>query len=148
VELAGDEMVFAAAPSLGLEGAGVSLDRLFAQTLFARSEGCCSRTMLQRNVERLGRQADEFRRVVVFDDLHVIVDSLVRGEGVAFISSDLIRPHVEAGRLRELRVPGFHHARMRTLIFGDRVPASGPAAVFLEKLRARLEPPGKLAACV
>lgn len=140
VALVGDEMVFAASPALDLGGAEITLDRVLATTLYARSEGCCSRTLLQANLARLGRRIEDFRRIVVFDDLHVIVDALLRGEGVAFISTDLVGPHVAAGRLREHRVPGFHHARQRTLVVGDRLAANGPGAAFVDKVLARLGP--------
>jgi len=46
VDLVGDEMVFAASPALGLGGPETTLDRMFTSTLYTRSEGCCSRTLL------------------------------------------------------------------------------------------------------
>lgn len=150
VSLVGDEMVFAASPALALGGAEVALDRLLACTLYARSEGCCSRTLLANNLQQVGRRLEEFRRVVVFDDLHVIVDSLLRGDGVAFISSDLVKDQVAAGRLVEHRVHGFLHERRRTLVYGDGLVDGSPAAAFVEKVLARLRParPGSpLPAC-
>ena len=82
VALPGDEMVFAAAPGLRLpSSAGV--DQLLQQTLFSRHEGCCSRTLLANNLRNLGREMGEFRRIVVYDDLHVIVRSLLNGDGIA-----------------------------------------------------------------
>lgn len=140
VGLIGDEMVFAAAPSLGLGGPEIPLDRLLTSTLYARSEGCCSRTLLASNLLKVGRRVEDFRRVVVFDDLHVIVDSLLRGDGVAFISSDLVKAYVDAGRLVEHRVPGFLHERRRTLVYGDSLEEGSPAAAFVEKVLARLRP--------
>lgn len=138
VSLASDEMVFAAAPSLGLLGPTVQLNQLFAHALYARGEGCCSRSLLENNLLRTGRRIDEFRQVVVFDDLHVIVDALVRGAGVAFISNELVRTHVEAGRLREYRVSGFQHERKRTFVHGGGFPDGSPAATFVEKLLLRV----------
>lgn len=138
VSLVGDEMVFAAAPSLDLGDPEHALDGLLARTLYTRSEGCCSRTLLQNNLFKVGRRTEEFARVVVFDDLHVIVDAVVRGEGVAFISSDLVKAHVAAGRLRAHRIPGFLHERRRTLVFGDGVAAGSPAADFVEKVLSKL----------
>jgi len=146
VDLIGDEMVFAASPTLALGGPEIALERLLASTLYARSEGCCSRTLLQKNLLRVGRQLEDFRRIVVFDDLHVIVNALLRGDGVAFISSDLVRPHVAAGRLGEHRVPGFLHERMRTLVIGAGLIEGSPAAAFVEKVLARLHRPGPASA--
>jgi len=140
VSLVGDEMVFAASPTLALGGPEISLDRLLDNTLYARSEGCCSRTLLQKNLLTVGRQLEDFRQVVVFDDLHVIVDAMLRGDGVAFISSDLVQPHVVAGRLREHRVAGFMHERMRTLVIGTALAENSQAAAFVDKVLARLSP--------
>ncbi len=140
VSLLGDEMVFAASPALALGGPEVALDRLVSGTLYTRSEGCCSRTLLQKNLVEVRRQIDDFNRVVVFDDLHIIVEAVLRGDGVAFISTDLVREHVAAGRLVELRVPGFTHARRRTLVVGAGLVERSPAAAFVAKVLARLRP--------
>ncbi|GAO01496.1 hypothetical protein [Anaeromyxobacter sp. PSR-1] len=74
----------------------------------------------------------------MYDDLHVIVESLVRGEGIAFISTELIRAHVEAGRLREYRVPGFTHLRRRTLVMGGSTARDGLMAEFVRCVLARV----------
>lgn len=113
--LVGDELLFAAAPSLGIEGGEVNVDRILAHPLFTRSEGCCS-TLLRDNLATLGRSMDGFRRVVAYDDLHVILRAVIRGEGIAFASTDFLTPHVRAGRLRTHRVRGFQHVRARTLV--------------------------------
>lgn len=139
VNLVGDEMVFAAAPALGLGGPQTTLDLVLQRTLYTRSEGCCSRTLLQKNLVNAGRTIDQFRQVVVFDDLHVIVDAILDGRGIAFISSDMVRAHVASGRLREHRIQGFTHVRKRTLVLGG-VELTGPAAAFVEKILDRLGP--------
>lgn len=138
VNLAGDEMVFAASPSLGLALPEVTLDEVFRRPLFTRSEGCCSRSLLENNLRALGRGIDQFHRLVVYDDLHVIVESLVRGEGIAFISTELIRAHVEEGRLREYRVPGFTHLRRRTLVMGASTARDDLMAEFVRCVLARV----------
>lgn len=138
VSLVGDEMVFAASPALRLSPGEVTLEALLPQTLYARDEGCCSRSLLEKNLLAVGREIGAFRRMVVYDDLHVIVEALVRGEGVAFISTDLVRAHVAAGRLREHRVPGFMHARKRTLVMNGRPPEEGLAGAFVKRVLARV----------
>jgi DNA-binding transcriptional LysR family regulator len=100
--------------------------------------------MLQNNLLKVGRRLEEFARVVVYDDLHVIVEALVRGEGVAFLSSDLVKAHVEAGRLRAYRIPGFRHERRRTIVYGDGVTEGSMVANFVEKILLRLRPAGSV----
>jgi len=130
VALPGDEMVFAAAPSLGMRVGAASIDELFTYTLYGRSDGCCSRTLLEANLKGMGRTIGEFRRVVVFDDLHMILRSVRGGDGLAFISSDLIEPDVRAGNLIKFRVPGFTHRRSRTFVFSNQLSAGSPAGHF------------------
>ena len=133
--LPGDEMVFAAAPALGLPGTEVTMDQLFAHTLYSRDEGCCSRTLLENNLRNQNRLTDEFRRIVVYDDLHFIIDALLRGQGVAFISTDLIRAHIETRRLKEYRVAGFTHQRKRTLIYNCPVSGGNLTSAFAETIQ-------------
>ena len=85
--------------------------------LYRRKEECCSAKLLARNMAAIGRHADEFANVLHFDDLHIIIESVLAGEGIALISSSIVRSHLEAGRLHQHRVPGFQHTRRRTLAF-------------------------------
>lgn len=137
IPLTGDEMVFAAAPSLGHYGSALTFDQLFSHTLYSRVDGCCSRTLLENNLRNQGRMIEEFRRVVVFDDLHFILGALLRGEGMAFISTDLIRQYVEAEQLKTYRVADFTHQRNRTLVGNGLVSDNGTAPVFAKAILKR-----------
>lgn len=140
VALPGDEMLFAFAPSLGISATG-QLDQLFQQPLFGRHEGCCSRTLLTSNLRSIGRSMEEFRRIVIYDDLHVIVRSLLNGDGIAFISSDIVKNYVDAGTLATCRVEGFVHQRKRTFLFNGRMPGKSLAEKFAENLLRYFDPP-------
>jgi DNA-binding transcriptional LysR family regulator len=133
VALPGDEMLFASAPGLGISSPA-GIDQLFQQTLFSRHEGCCSRTLLANNLRNLGRGMEEFRRIVVYDDLHIIVRSLLNGDGIAFISSDIVKNSVAAGTLTTSRVEGFVHQRKRTFVFNGRLPGKSLADQFVENV--------------
>ncbi len=139
ISLTGDEMVFAASPGLGLGGTMVPLETLFKQTLFARNEGCCARTLLENNLRKLGLDSGKFSRTVVYDDLHIIVDALVRGEGIGFISNELIRSHVQEGRLQELRVAGFNHHRNRTFVHNGCFPDCNLSGPFVKAILNRFK---------
>jgi len=131
VALPGDEMVFAVNPVLGISGEVENIESLFAQTLYARDDGCCSRTLLENNLQTLGRTTSDFRQIVIYDDLHIIVKALLNGEGVAFISSELIAPYVRSGHLVTFKVAGFTHQRRRTFLFNNILPEGSPAAQFV-----------------
>lgn len=128
--LPADEMVFVSAPGLGITTPDATLDALTEQTLYTRKEGCCSRTMLEKNLARVGREIREFRRLVVFDDIHVVVEAVLAGEGISFLSGDVLAAHLTAGRLRAHRVPGFQHGRNRALVVVRPESLDGPLARF------------------
>ncbi|MDW7643847.1 MAG: LysR family transcriptional regulator [Desulfuromonadales bacterium] len=136
IPLPGDEMVFAVSSKLNLAGPQASLDDLFEHTLYSRSEGCCSRTLLENNLNNMGMDIGRFNRTVIYDDVHIIVDALIRGEGVGFISTDLIRSHVKEGRLQELRVEGFIHQRNRTFIHSGCLPECNAGRAFVRAIMA------------
>lgn len=134
VALPCDEMVFAMSPSLGLSGELADPTALFARTLYGRDEGCCSRTLLESNLQRLGHTTSEFSRIISYDDLHIIVRELLNGQGLAFISDQIIAPYVASGQLVTCKVAGFIHQRKRTFIFNNCYAADSPAAQFVDSI--------------
>lgn len=137
IELQSDEMIFAAAPSLGLVGEQQPIEKILHQTLYARSEGCCSRTLLEANLGRLSFGLENFNRIVTYDDLHIIIRALIDGLGIGFISNELIAPYVERGELNIFRVSDFTHKRQRTLISNAQYLSNCPATQFISILREK-----------
>ncbi|HJV36657.1 LysR family transcriptional regulator [Geomonas sp.] len=125
-----DEMIFVSSPRLGLDGPVVRIDDLLRHRLYRRQKECCSWRYLTLSMQLAGRDVSEFTNTVVYDDLHVIVESLIAGDGIALISRDLVEKLVAEGKLCSHRVEGFNHRRMRTLLMRRDVPLS-PAAEFL-----------------
>ena len=117
VDIGRDEMIFVSAPRLGLPTPEVAVDDLIRHRLYRRRDDCCSGKLLAFNMDAIGRDAREFGNLLLIDDLHVIVESVLGGEGIAFISRSLVLNHLEEGRLREHRVAGFTHERRRTLAY-------------------------------
>lgn len=115
-ELPGDEMVFISSPQLGLSSEKITIDELVSLPLYGRQEGCCSRIFLEKNLEFIGRDFSEFRKFIVYDDLHLIVKAVTDGDGIAFISSDVIADQLASGALQANKVQGFQHNRQRTLV--------------------------------
>jgi DNA-binding transcriptional LysR family regulator len=127
-------MVFVSSPRLGLDADTTDLEALFALPLFARREGCCSRMLLEKNLTCVGHEFKEFRKVIVFDDLHVIMQAVLDGEGIAFLSRDVLGEHLTGGRLVPHHVPGFTHARDRALVLGPHDSLAGPLLEFVKSL--------------
>jgi DNA-binding transcriptional LysR family regulator len=132
--LPGDEMVFVSSPRLGLASDTTDLGALFALPLFARREGCCSRMLLEKNLACVGHSFQEFRKVIVFDDLHVIMQAVLDGEGIAFLSRDVLGDHLTSGRLVPHHVPSFTHIRDRALVLGPHDSLAGPLLQFVRSL--------------
>ena len=131
--LPGDEMVFVSGAGLRLAPVP-ALDALFSIPLYARREGCCSRMLLEKNLSCVGREFKEFRKVIVYDDLHVIVRSVLDGDGIAFVSRDIVDEHIAARRLTAHYVPGFTHARDRRLVISQGAALVGPVRQFVASM--------------
>jgi DNA-binding transcriptional LysR family regulator len=136
-----DEMVFVTAPELGVPSPDTTVDRLLDIPLFTRREGCCSRTLLENNLKRVGRGIQEFPRMIVSDDLHMVVQAVLQGDGVSFLSRDIVADHLEAGRVRVHHVEGFQHARSRAVVLARPDGAEGPLGRFVATLFARFSLP-------
>lgn len=117
VQLPDDDVLFVSSPRLAVPAGDVSVQQLGCHTLFSRRAECCSTKFLSFNLKRIGLDDSAFPSRVIYDDLHQIIASTVDGLGVAFTARSLIAEQVAAGALRAHHVPGFLHARKRTLVF-------------------------------
>lgn len=132
--LPGDQMAFVSAPGLGLPTPEATMADLVDQAFFARREGCCSRIMLERNLERVGHRFQDFRKSVVVDDLTVAMQAVIGGEGIAYVSLDVVADHLSSGRLVHHYVAGFKRERQRALVLTRPGTPSDALALFLESL--------------
>ena len=132
--LPGDEVLFASSPGLKLESPDTTIEALLDVPLFVRREGCCSRLLLETNLHAAGHDLREFRRVIVHDDLHLIVQALLDGEGVSFLSRDVLGDHFAAGGLVAHRVSAFRHSRERALVLERPVALDEASSHFVTAL--------------
>ncbi|MHB8059031.1 MAG: multiheme cytochrome-associated LysR family transcriptional regulator [Desulfuromonadaceae bacterium] len=115
-ELPGDEVVFVSSPHLGLTEDEMTIENLVCYDMYTRKEGCCSSKLLEYNIKKMGLDCSVFNRIIFYDDLHLIISSVLEGYGLAFISRSVVNKLVSEGSLRTHRVTGFDHAYKRTLI--------------------------------
>lgn len=134
-DLPGDDVVFVSAPQMALTDEEVLIERLTRFDLYTRKEGCCSSKLLDYNMKKLGRDYAEFNRVIYYDDLHLIISSVLEGYGLAFISRSVVEKLVTEGALRTHRVPGFEHAYKRTLIVNGASATTRSLGNFIEEIR-------------
>lgn len=136
VELPNDELVFVSSPSLDLPKARISLDQLFQHCLIARKPDCTSRRLLELNLARHGHKVQDFKTVVVVDDLRLALETVVGGGGVSFLSRSLATRELRSGQLREHSVPGFDELRRRSVVVKSERRQDPVVVDFLECIRA------------
>ena len=143
ISLPGDDMIFASSPALGIPAVIIGLDTLFAQNVFVRKEGCCSRTLLEKNLRSIGRELSDFKSFVVLDDLHMTIQLTREGSGVSFLSRELVQEQLDGGLMLEHRIDGFRHYRNRTMIIhGDnQQQPDSPLNFFMDIITARFGSP-------
>ena len=134
-ELPGDEVVFVSSPQLGITEEELPIERLSCFDLYSRKEGCCSNKLLEYNLKKLGRDNSEFNRIIYYDDLHLIISSVLKGYGLAFLSRSVVEKLVNEGALRTHRVTGFDHGFKRTLIVNNGSASNGLLVSFIEEIR-------------
>ncbi len=116
-----DEMIFVSAPQMGIPAPLATVDDLVRHRLYRRREDCCSGKLLNANMTAIGRDPKEFGNILIYDDIHVIIELVRGGEGIAFISKSLVENEIRDGLLLEHRVEGFCHTRSRTLAFHEKI---------------------------
>jgi hypothetical protein len=79
--------------------------------------------------------------MIVSDDLHMVVQAVLQGDGVSFLSRDIVADHLEAGRVRGHHVAGFQHARSRAVVLARPDGTEGPLGRFVATLFARFSLP-------
>lgn len=131
--LPGDDLIFAAAPSLNISPTP-TIEELLSHTLFERHEACCTMSLLDSNLKTAGYGLSDFRRTVIISDFNHILQELIKGDGIAFISRDVVLEHLKRGELCEFRVADFIHQRQRTFVAGGRLPTGSPSEKFFQVL--------------
>ena len=112
-----DEMLVVAASSMALPNVDgtVKLEDLNGMRLFARRDGCSSKELMRKNLSRCGYSFDDFEGVIVSDDLRFTLQSVLAGDGIAYVSQALVSNYLASGELVGLRVQGFDHTRGRSV---------------------------------
>jgi DNA-binding transcriptional LysR family regulator len=119
-ELPKDEMVFISSPQLGLFSSQLDLDDLLPYRLFARKDGCSCKELLSLNLSAHGKNLGKFKGVAISDHLNLIIQSVLSGAGIAFVSKSLVSDYLNSGKLRAHYVEGFNHLRFCTVVLPNK----------------------------
>lgn len=143
MELPCDELIFVSSPALNLPTTEMDLKTLLQQRLIVQSEGSSSRELLTMNLAAKGRSLSEFRSLIVYDDLRLMLDGVVEGNGMAYVSKSLVGRHLSEGILRGHRVNSFCDSRFRTLVLNKSRRMEGILQTFIDCIHKsfNLSPP-------
>jgi DNA-binding transcriptional LysR family regulator len=133
-----DEMLVVVAATLNVPNADgvIQLENLKNYRLFARRDGCSSKELMRRSLHACGCNFNDFDAVIVSDDLRFTLQSVMAGDGVAYVSQALVSPYLESGQLVGLRVEGFQHRRGRSVVL---LPQKAEDALVKELLESIFE---------
>ncbi len=142
-QLPKDEMIFISSPKLRISPRIKEIDTLFNYHLYSRDEGCCSKIFLDYNLKNIGRETSEFSKLIIYDDLHLIIQAILDGQGISFISKNLITKYLKDEKLRIHRVDGFEHKINRTLVLNTTGKPRKFISKFVKSIYSSLdlEPP-------
>ncbi|MBT0652075.1 LysR family transcriptional regulator [Geomobilimonas luticola] len=115
-QLPDDEVVFVSSPSRGIPEGEVGVERLFEERLYLKNQHGCAKRFIDKNLRTLERSCGDFAGVVYFDDLSFVINEVLAGNGISFVSKGFVEKELRAGQLVSHRVAGFHHFRPRTMI--------------------------------
>lgn len=130
--LASDRMVLVAPPGHPLSRRKkVSLQQLAGHALILREAGSGLRHCLEKSLERAGRSLADLRVVLELGSNEAIKEAVLRGIGVAVLSTFAVQKELAAGQLRGLEVSGLHCDRDLFVVWDKRRVLPLPARLFL-----------------
>ena len=136
-----DCVIFLSSPDSGISTPVTQLEQLLDKILVTSNHGCCSRIMLEKNLKLLGRDLREFKKIIAFDDLQIAVKIVRDGEGISFLSRDLVSDCLAGNALLEHRLAGFDHVRKRSLVFSNKCARNACLEHFAETVYSHFNPP-------
>jgi DNA-binding transcriptional LysR family regulator len=112
----------------------VSLAELLRQPLILREPGSGSRWCLERALTQAGRSAADLQVVLEMGSNEAIKEAVLRGLGLAVLSTHVVEKELRSGRLHGLRVTGLPLERDMYLVWDRRRALPIPARLFLDFL--------------
>jgi DNA-binding transcriptional LysR family regulator len=133
-----DEMLVVSSSSSVLPNVDgvVQLDDLKSTRLFARRDGCSSKELMRKNLVACGFDFSDFDGIIVSDDLHFTIQSVLAGDGIAYMSQALVSNYLASGQIVGLHVDGFEHRRGRSVAI---LPQRSDDALLKELLEVLFE---------
>jgi DNA-binding transcriptional LysR family regulator len=138
---ADDRMVLVVPPSHPLAGEkAVPADRLVTHPLILREAGSGLRHSFEKALVRAGLSSSDLRVALELGSNEAIQGAVLRGVGVAVLSTLAVRREVAAGRLVALTIDGLCCDREMFVVTDRRRVLSTPARLFVNFVGAKPAP--------
>jgi DNA-binding transcriptional LysR family regulator len=112
----------------------VSLPQLCQQPLILREAGSGSRWCLEQGLARAGRSLKDLRVALELGSNEGIKEAVLRGMGLAILSTYAVQEEVAAGKLHAVKVTGLPLKRDLFVVWDRRRVLPIPAKLFLQFL--------------
>jgi LysR family transcriptional regulator, low CO2-responsive transcriptional regulator len=112
----------------------VPLDLLCEQPLILREAGSGSRWCLEQALGRAGKSLGDLHVALELGSNEAIKEAVLRGLGLAVLSTHAVHKEVEAGQLHALQVVGLDLTREMFVVWDRRRALPIPARLFLDLL--------------
>lgn len=142
-----DLLVLVAAPALEFDTTKLSIECLFKHTLYIRSSGCCSRLLLETKLKQHGYSLENFSKVLVSNDLNVILSALRSGLGVGYLAQDVVKAELASGSLVRLQLTDFDQHIQRSLLAGAGYVATEESNDLIQIIRSIAAEPVENCGC-
>jgi DNA-binding transcriptional LysR family regulator len=109
----------------------VSLEQLCQEPLILREAGSGSRWCLEQALDRAGKSVKDLRLVLELGSNEAIKEAVLRGIGLAVLSTHAVQRELAAGQLHALKVTGLPLERQMLVVWDRRRVLPIPAKLFL-----------------
>lgn len=110
----------------------VRLEQLASEPLIMREAGSGTRWRLERALAEAGKSVRDLRITLELGSNEAIKEAVLRGLGIAFLSSHAVHQEVESKQLHAVRVPGLELRREMFLVWNPKRALPIPARLFLD----------------
>lgn len=114
----------------------VSVKHLCKQPLVLREAGSGMRHCFEKGLQRVGKSLRDLQVALELGSNEAIKEAVLRGMGVAILSSYAVQKELKAGQLTALQVTDLHCDREMFVVWDRRRVLSAPARVFLHFLES------------
>lgn len=132
-ELFQDELWFVVAPSHRYANRQVSLSEMMKEPFVMREEGSSTRERLLSLCRTYNSPVPTIS--LQFNGLHEAITAVIAGYGANFVSSLVVREHVERGLLARVYVEGIHLVNTIAICTRKNEPLSAAATNLIEMIR-------------